>query len=152
MVPLITTTRPWLRPAPGFLSTKTLESAVPGRHMASMDGTLAERLSTTAAIEYMYQKHAPSALPKPSNIFSAPLCRAQDLVGGRRHESGIGSGTRPAAPRPGHNLRQARPVPTCGHPNIGRHFQPLNGPSRISKGAHIPVDTKDRSYPAFEGG
>jgi hypothetical protein len=67
-VALITTARPSLHPAPRFLSTKTLESAVPGRHMASMDGTLAERLSTTAAIEYMCQKHAPSALPKPSNF------------------------------------------------------------------------------------
>jgi hypothetical protein len=68
MAPLITTERPSLHPAPRFLSTKTLESAIPGRHMASMDGTLAERLSTTAAIEYVCQKHAPSALPKPSTF------------------------------------------------------------------------------------
>jgi hypothetical protein len=67
MAPLITTARPSLHLAPRFLSTKTLASAVPGRHMALMDGTLAERLSTTAAIEYMCPKHAPTALPKPSN-------------------------------------------------------------------------------------
>jgi hypothetical protein len=68
MAPSITTARPSLHPAPRSLSMKTLASTVPGRRMASTDGTFAELPSTTAAIECMCQKHVPSALPKPSNF------------------------------------------------------------------------------------
>jgi hypothetical protein len=89
----------------------------------------------------LYAKNTCRAHCQNCRILPAPLCHAQNFVRGRRKESGVASGARPATPSPGRTLRHARPVPTCGHPNIGRHFQPLHGPGQSSKGAFNPDAT-----------